>query len=167
MNGIEIAGADGPTSIFLVGELNAGWLNVFGLIIVVLLLIPNIIYSIKFRGVENCCSNKLMNLIEQIGRYASMFFMIFNIGILEFGFASTQMFIAYILGNIILMVAYWIVWILYFIKQSCSKSMVLAVMPTLIFLLCGVTLRDWLLVISSVIFGMGHVYVTYQNAKIE
>lgn len=165
MNEMKIGGADGPTSIFLVGELNAGWLNVFGLIIVVIMLIPNIIYAIKFRGAENCCSNKLMNNIEQIGRYASMFFMIFNIGILEFGFASVQMFIAYMLGNIILMAAYWIVWILYFIRQRYWKSMTLAVIPTLIFLLCGIALRDWMLVISGGIFGIGHVYVTYQNGK--
>ena len=40
-----IGGADGPTSIFLAEK--TGWLNIFGLILVVLLLIPNIIYAIK------------------------------------------------------------------------------------------------------------------------
>lgn len=34
-----IGGADGPTSIFLVGSLGISWLNIFGLILVVLLLV--------------------------------------------------------------------------------------------------------------------------------
>ena len=39
-----IGGSDGPTSIFLAGKIGTNWLNIFGLIIVALLLIPNIIY---------------------------------------------------------------------------------------------------------------------------
>ena len=47
---VPIGGADGPTSIFLAGKLDMGWLNVFGLVMVILMLIPNIIYAVKFRG---------------------------------------------------------------------------------------------------------------------
>lgn len=81
-----IGGADGPTSIFLGGSLGISWLNIFGLILVVLLLVPNIIYAVKEKNQENKCTNKLMNLVEQIGRYASMFLMVFNIGLAEVGF---------------------------------------------------------------------------------
>ena len=42
-----IGGADGPTSIFLGGSLGISWLNIFGLILVVLLLVPNTIYAVK------------------------------------------------------------------------------------------------------------------------
>ncbi len=48
MNSV-IGGADGPTSIFLAGKLGCNWINFFGLIIVVLLLLPNILYAFYFR----------------------------------------------------------------------------------------------------------------------
>ena len=65
---VVIGGADGPTSVFLAGRLGGGWINVFGLCIVIAILVPNIIYAFRFRGVENKCTNKVMNIIEQIGR---------------------------------------------------------------------------------------------------
>lgn len=158
-----IGGADGPTSIIIAGQVGGNWLNVFGLILVILILIPNIIYAIKFKDVKNKCTNKFMNILEQVGRYACMIFMIFNVGLAKFGFASVGEFLIYFFGNTILLVAYWIVWILFFIKQSSWKSMALAIIPICIFLICGVTLRHVLLIISAVIFAVGHIYVTRKN----
>ncbi|HOM03754.1 MAG TPA: hypothetical protein PLH43_13190 [Acetivibrio sp.] len=43
------------------------------------------------------------------------------------------------------------------------KAIALAVIPTCIFLLSGFLLKHWLPVSASVLFGVGHVYVTYQN----
>ena len=45
-----------------------GWINVFGAIIVVLMLVPNVVYALKNRGEENRCTNRWMNLLEQIGQ---------------------------------------------------------------------------------------------------
>lgn len=160
-----IGGADGPTSIYLAGELGWNWLNIFGIIIVLLMLIPNIIYVIRFPGQKNKSENQVMNILEQAGRYASMFLMIFNIGIGEMGFSSLGLFFAYFLGNAILLLAYWIVWILFFIKRSNGKSIALAVIPTGIFLLSGLTLEYILLIISALVFGIAHIYVTYKNFK--
>ena len=87
-----IGGADGPTSLFLAGKLGMNWLNISGLIFVVLLLIPNIIHAIKVKNQKNKCSNKFLNVMEQIGRYGCMFLMVFNIGIAEFGFRSVGIF---------------------------------------------------------------------------
>lgn len=158
-----IGGADGPTSIIIAGQVGGNWLNVFGLILVILILIPNIIYAIKFKDVKNKCTNKFMNILEQVGRYACMIFMVFNVGLTKFGFASVGEFLIYFFGNTILLVAYWIVWILFFIKQSSWKSMALAIIPVCIFLICGVTLRHVLLIISAVVFAVGHIYVTRKN----
>lgn len=58
-----------------------------------------------------------MNLVEQIGRYASMFLMVFNIGLAEVGFSSVGAFIVYMLGNILLMISYWTIWVLYFKRK--------------------------------------------------
>jgi len=158
-----IGGADGPTSIIIAGQVGGNWLNVFGLVIVILILIPNIIYAIKFKDVKNECTNIFMNILEQIGRYACMIFMVFNVGLAKFGFASVGEFLIYFIGNTILLLAYWIIWILFFIKQSSWKSMALAIIPVCIFLICGVTLRHVLLIISAIIFAVGHIYVTRKN----
>ena len=85
------------------------WLNVFGLILVILLLIPNIAYAVKVKDQKNLCTNKFMNILEQIGRYACMFLMVFNIGIDEFGFGSVGAFLIYGIGNVLLMLTYWII----------------------------------------------------------
>ena len=47
-----------------------GWINVFGAIIVILMLIPNIVYAIKNKNEKNLCTNRLLNVIEQVGRYS-------------------------------------------------------------------------------------------------
>lgn len=165
MNVSVIGGADGPTSIYLSEQFGPSWINIFGIIIVILMLLPNIIYAIKFRGVENKCKNKIMNRIEQIGRYASMFFLMFHVGLVTYGFPSATAFIIYFIGNTILLIAYWFIWLLYFKKMVFWKSMALAILPTMIFLVSGITLRHYFLVLSAIVFGIGHFYVTYQNAK--
>lgn len=160
-----IGGSDGPTSIFIAGKADVNWFNVFGLILVVLILIPNIIYAVKFKDVKNQWTNKFMNILEQIGRYSCMFFMVFNFGKAKFSFSSTVDFIVYFLGNLVLLLVYLIIWILFFIRQSSWKSMALAIIPACVFFLCGITLRHVILIISAVIFAVGHVYVTVQNIK--
>ena len=146
-----IGGADGPTSVFVAGKLGMNWLSTFGLVLVILLLIPNIIYAVRVKNQKNKCTNKFMNILEQIGRYGCMFLMIFNIGIVESGFPSINAFIIYLVGNTVLMLSYWIIWMLYFNKQ------------TGIFLLSGITMLHYFLIIFAVIFGIGHIYVTSRN----
>ena len=158
-----IGGSDGPTAVFIAGKLGMDWLNVFGLILVILLLIPNMVYAIKFKDQKNPCTNKFMNILEQIGRYACMFLMVFNIGIAEFGFGSVGAFLIYIIGNVLLMLSYWVIWILYFHKQSFGKQIALAILPTGLFLLSGITMQHCLLRLFGLVFGVGHVYVTYKN----
>jgi hypothetical protein len=65
-----------------------GWINVFGAVIVVLLLIPNIVYAIKNKGEKNLCANRFMNVVEQIGRYACIVLMWLPLLVWKFGFAS-------------------------------------------------------------------------------
>lgn len=161
-----IGGADGPTSVFVAGKIGGGnWFNLFGLIFIILLLLPNIIYAFKFRGAKNHCTNTGLNILEQIGRYTCMIFMIFNIGLKEFSFSSVSLFLIYLIGNGLLMLLYWIIWFFYFKKQDYRKSMALAILPTIIFLLSGITLGHPLLIISSILFGFGHISVTNINAK--
>ena len=137
-----IGGADGPTSVFVAGKLGMNWLSTFGLVLVILLLIPNIIYAVRVKNQKNKCT---------------------NIGIVESGFPSINAFIIYLVGNTVLMLSYWIIWMLYFNKQTYREQMALAVIPTGIFLLSGITMLHYFLIIFAVIFGIGHIYVTSRN----
>lgn len=115
--------ADGPTAYFYAGKVGTtvktggeglffpwNWINIFGLSIIALLLIPNIIYAIKHKGGKNLCENRWMNVLEQIGRYGSMLFMV-----------------------------------------------------VCLFLLSGITLGYVPLIVSAILFAIGHIYVTYRN----
>lgn len=171
-----IGGADGPTAIFLAGKVGNDWFNPFGLFFILMMLLPNILYAVRFRqnrkGAkedlpapigEQKCENRLMVWLEQIGRYLSMFLMVFNIGILEYGFFSFDAITIYLMVNLMLLTAYAVIWIAYFWRQTFQKSMLLAVIPAAMFLLSGIIMRHIPLIASAVVFGVGHIYVTYQR----
>ena len=64
-------------------------LNVFGLIVVAVLLIPNVVFAAKCKdGFENKWHNKAVEALEQVGRFGCMAFMIVNIPPLCFGSLS-------------------------------------------------------------------------------
>lgn len=140
-------------------------INIFGSIIVIIMLIPNIIYGLRSKNIQTKNKNKIMNIIEQIGRYASMTLMVLPLFVWKFGFSNVFMMLVYIFGNGILLMTYWIVWIFYFKRYTYSRAMTLSIVPTIIFLLNGLTLSHCALVVAAVLFGVGHIYVTHQNNK--
>lgn len=142
------------------------FINILGIIFVVILLIPNIVYAVRFPNVKNQCRNRVMNGLEQIGRYASLALMVFPLGVWKFGFSNVTCFLLYLFGDGLLLLAYWIVWIFYFRQQSLPRARALAALPTAVFLLSGIMLGHWLLVAAAVIFGIGHLYVTDRNHRV-
>ena len=142
-----------------------GWINGFGAGIVLLMLIPNIIYAIKNKGEKNLCTNRFMNGIEQVGRYACIVLMWLPLLVWEFGFVSVLEMLLYLAGNGVLLAAYWIVFLLYFKRKSRTRALALAILPACIFLLSGLLLRHWLLAGFAVLFAVGHIYVTLKNAE--
>ena len=142
-----------------------GWINIFGGIIMILMLIPNIVYAIKNKGESNLCTNKFMNLIEQIGRYACIILMWLPLFVWKFGFKSVSAMAVYLAGNGLLLLAYWIIFAVYMKRKSTGKALALAVIPSCIFLLSGILLGHWLLALFAIIFAIGHIYVTLKNAE--
>ncbi|MBR0373728.1 MAG: hypothetical protein IJH91_04300 [Mogibacterium sp.] len=140
-----------------------GWISVFGAVIVILMMIPNIIYAIRNKDEKNQCTNQFMNVIEQIGRYACIILMWMPLFVWKFGFSSVYGLILYLIGNGCLLVAYWIIFAFYMKKRTRKRALALAVLPTCIFLLSGLLLRHWLLVGCALLFGVGHIYVTQKN----
>ena len=140
-----------------------GWINVFGAIIVVLMLVPNVVYALKNRGEENRCTNRWMNLLEQIGRYGCIAFMWFPLLVGKFSFRSVPEMTLYLGGNGALLAVYWFVYARYLRERTRRRALTLAVMPACIFLMSGLLLRHWLLVVFALFFAVGHIYVTTQN----
>lgn len=59
--------------------MEAKWFNVYGLIFVAVILIPNVIFAMKCKdGFVNKWNNKLVETVEQIGRFACFILMIFS-----------------------------------------------------------------------------------------
>ncbi len=140
-----------------------GWINLFGAIIVLLMLIPNFIYALRNQTETNFCANRWMNLTEQIGRYGCVILMWFPLLVWEFGFSSTFEMILYLAGNGALLTIYIFVFVRYLSERTRKRTFALAVIPVCIFFLSGVLLRHWLLVGAAVLFAVGHLYVTQKN----
>lgn len=139
------------------------WLNIYGLVIMIIIMIPNIVFAMREKNFESKYNNKLIEVIEQIGRFGSMFLMIFNISFLNYGYWFSNAKKVYMILVGVLALAYCLTWVLYFKKATISKAMALAITPTLIFLFSGLISLNILLIITSVLFGIGHLTITYYN----
>lgn len=146
-----------------------GWINLFGGIIVVLILIPNIVYALKKQShVDETSVPKILSVCEQIGRYSCMILMWLPLLVWKFGFGSAEELVVYLLLNGILILAYYLGWICYSKKHSLKNGMVLAIIPAVTFLTSGLLLRHWLLAAAAVLFGISHgriAYITHAGKK--
>ena len=142
------------------------WFNIFGLIFIVIIMIPNIIYAIKCKeGFINKWSNKTIELLEQIGRFGCFGFMIINVPGTWFGWWSDETFAVYLLANVILVLVYCIIWIICFKKNTLFRALALSILPSLIFLFSGIMSRSVLLIILAAIFAPCHILISYKNAE--
>ena len=124
------------------------WLNVFGLIMMAVIMIPNIIFAIRYKeGFENKWNNKLVEVAEQIGRFGCFGFMIINIP-----------------GTILVML-YCAIWIICFKNNSVFRALALSIIPSVLFLFSGIMSRSILLIIASMLFAPSHILISYKNAK--
>ncbi len=140
-------------------------ISIFRLCIVILMLLPNIMYAVKIKSFQNKYSNKVMNTLEQVGRYGSMFFMVFNIGLYEFGFRSLKAFKIWVFLTALLLLMYWINWYRFFRSPRTALPILLAILPGAIFIISGLFLIHWLLILCGILFGISHIYVTYENNR--
>jgi len=140
-----------------------GWINLFGAVIVIVMMIPNIVYAIRNKDEKNLCTNQIMNLIEQIGRYACIVLMWLPLLVWKFGFASVPGLLIYLAGNGLMLLAYLFVFVRYLKEKTARRALILAVLPACIFLSSGLLLRHRLLAGFALLFAVGHVYVTKQN----
>ena len=144
------------------------WINVFGLVFVTVIMIPNIVFAFKCNdGFENNWDNKLVEEIEQIGRFGCFGFMIFLIPGTYYGFWSDEGFALYLIVDTILVILYCLIWIICFRKNSIFRALALSILPAILFLFSGIMSRSVLLLIAAVLFAPSHVLLSYKNAVSE
>lgn len=142
------------------------WFNIYGLIFIVIIMIPNIIFAVKCKeGFVNKYNNKFVELFEQIGRFGSFIFMILNIPKTYFGFYFNNGLILYLIVDSILVTLYCLIWAICFKKPSVFRALSLSIIPSILFLYSGVMIRSILLIIFSLIFAPCHILISYKNAK--
>lgn len=141
------------------------WINLYGLIFMAVILIPNMIFAAKCpEGFENAWQNKTVELLEQIGRFGCFGFMIVHIPGTWFGFPSDEAFAVYLLANILLIDCYCLIWMICFRKNSLFRALALSILPSLVFLLSGILSRSPLLILSALLFAPCHILLSYKNA---
>ena len=142
------------------------WFNVFGLAMVAVILIPNIVFAIRCKdGFANQWHNPAVETAVQIGLFVCFGFMIFNIPGNWFGWWSDEAFTLYLVVDAILAALYCLIWILCFRKSSVFRALALSILPSLLFLFSGIMSRSILLTLAAVIFAPSHILLSYQNAK--
>ena len=143
-----------------------GWINLFGAGIIVLIMIPNIIYAAKQKQDETQIKvPRYLSACEQLGRYGCIILMWLPLLVWKFGFGSVEEYLIYLIGNGVLLLCYYLFWMFYSRKKTLSVAMALAIIPTAIFLLSGILLRHWLLVVAAILFGSAHCMITYMTHK--
>lgn len=142
-----------------------GWLNYYGIAIVAIILLPNIIFAIKCKdGFANNYNNKAAQVFEQIGRYGCMAFMVFNIPFTYFNFWFDNALIAYLSVNGGLCLAYVIFWVICRNNNGKLRALSLSVIPSAIFLFSGIVLASVPLMVFAVIFAVNHILISYKNS---
>ena len=142
------------------------WINIFGLIFMAVIMIPNVIFALKCKdGFENQWKNRWVEAIEQIGRFGCFGFMIIHIPGTWFGWWSDEAFAVYLIVDTILAALYCLIWIVCFRKNSVFRALALSIIPSVLFLFIGIMSRSVLLIIAAVLFAPSHIAISYKNAK--
>ena len=104
------------------------WLNVFGLVMAAVIMIPNILFAMKCKdGFVNKWNNKSVETVEQIGRFGCFGFMIINIPGTWFGWWSDEAFAVYLVVDAVLVTLYCVIWAVCFRKSSVFRALALSI----------------------------------------
>lgn len=142
------------------------WFNYYGLAINAIIMIPNIIFAIKCKdGFKNSYHNKVVEILEQVGRFGCIALMIFNIPYTYFNFWFEYALWVYLAVNGALCIAYILFWIICGKSDGMLKALSLSIIPSLIFLFSGIVIANIPLLIFAVIFAINHILLSYKNAK--
>ena len=134
-----------------------GWINAANAVIVAVLFAASVIGQ-KKSGLPAMKSRFLiLNVLEQVGRYACMVLMVLPLRPgLEFGFATIGAMLVWAALALLLLIAYVLLW-----GEEMYDAVLyaLAILPVLLFLESGYYLRHWALLGAAVLFGVCHTLI--------
>lgn len=140
-----------------------GWINPYGLAVMAVIMVPNIAFAVRRKGgFENRWKKRWVELLEQIGRFACFALMIVMLP--GTGFGSDEAFVAYLIIDGGLTLAYCGIWMVCFRRNSVFRALALSILPSAIFLLSGMLLRSIPLIAASAVFAPCHIAISYHNA---
>lgn len=140
------------------------WFNLTGLIFVVVLLIPNIIYAATNKdGFADKFHNKLVETGEQIGRFGCFVLMFIQLPFVTLGYIYDGAQTPYLILGIVLLVLYCGGWIVFRKGNSVAKALTLSILPSVLFLESGILTLNIPLIVLSVVFAICHITISYKN----
>lgn len=136
--------------------------------VIVLIMIPNMIFAkTNKEGFTNYYSNKKVEILEQFGRFGCFAFMIINVPYTYFNFWFGGAKLIYIIVNFSLVFLYLLFWVILWKKFTIFKSLILSILPSIIFICSGILLLSIPLIIFAIIFVPTHILISYKNAKLS
>lgn len=140
------------------------WFNLTGLIFVVVLLIPNIIYAVTNKdGFADNYHNKLIETGEQIGRFGCFILMFIQPSFVTLGYIYNGAQALYLILGIVLLALYCGGWIVFRKGNSIAKALTLSILPSVLFLESGILTLNIPLIALSVVFAICHITISYKN----
>ena len=144
------------------------WFNYYGLVIMVIIMIPNIVYAVCHKNsAVGVYDNKAAVIAEQIGRYGCFALMVFNIPYTYFGFYFTFGQAVYLIVNAVLLAAYCLIWIILRNKSGMVKAVLLSVIPSVIFVFSAVMIVSIPLLVFAVVFAAAHILISVKSVPSE
>lgn len=142
------------------------WFDGFGLLFVVALLVPNILFAATHPdGFENRYHNPTVERLEQVGRFGCFLLMVLRIPVLCRGYWFEGGETVQLAASVVLVVLYLLGWLVFWKEDSVRKSLALAILPSLLFLERGILLANLPLLVLAVLFAPCHIAISYGNAK--
>jgi hypothetical protein len=141
-----------------------GWFNYVGLILILVMMVPNIAFMLRKReDTTSSYSNKWIEAFEQIGRYGCFFLMVFNIPYTYYGFWFDNAFLIYIVINSTLLIIYLMFWIICWNGRYKLRAYILSIVPSLMFLFSGTILAYYPLIALAIIFAICHITISIKS----
>ena len=108
--------------------------------------------------------HKIVEFLEQIGRFGCFFSMFFIIPFMNSGYWFKQGKTVYLFLGVMLVALYCLGWIVFWKEDSIRKSLYLSIILSLLFIESGIISGNILLLILAVIFAPCHILISYMNA---
>lgn len=144
------------------------WFNLTGLIFVVVLLIPNIIYAATNKdGFAGEFHNKLVETGEQIGRFGCFILMFIQPSFVTLGYIYDGAQALYLILGIVLLALYCGGWIVFRKGNSIAKALTLSILPSVLFLESGILTLNIPLIVLSVVFAICHITISCKNTAVN